>query len=432
MKILIRILFVLVGLNGLAQELTLEQAITIALQNNHNIQIQKNQIEIAKNQATIGNADLLPKVDISGNYSVSQSKTDIQFVTDPAPQKGLESESKSSGLSANLSYTLFDGFGNIRTYQKLQEQEELAEVQTRLNIESTLMQVINGYFEVLRNQTQLEIVKNTLSISKDRLARLEGSYKYGSGNKIDILNAEVDFNTDSANFLNTKQALENAKYNLNYLLGRDIETNFEVVSSTINDGSINYESVKSKAISNNANILLSQTNLSISELDKKINQSRYMPIVAGSLRYGYSGVESTPSVVLSNKSLGLTGALTLTWNLFDGNKKRIALQNAKISMDNNELLRQQAVLSIDKELANYYGLYENNKSLVNLETQNLEVANLNLQRSKELFQQGQITNVDFRQAQLNLLNTQSRLNNAVYAVKITEYEIKRLAGELIQ
>jgi len=432
MKILIRILFVLVGLNGLAQELTLEQAITIALQNNHNIQIQKNQIEIAKNQATIGNADLLPKVDINGNYSVSQSKTDIQFVTDPAPQKGLESESKSSGLSANLSYTLFDGFGNIRTYQKLQEQEELAEVQTRLNIESTLMQVINGYFEVLRNQTQLEIVKNTLSISKDRLARLEGSYKYGSGNKIDILNAQVDFNTDSANFLNTKQALENAKYNLNYLLGRDIETNFEVVSSTINDASINYESVKSKAISNNANILLSQTNLSISELDKKINQSRYMPIVAGSLRYGYSGVESTPSVVLSNKSLGLTGALTLTWNLFDGNKKRIALQNAKISMDNNELLRQQAVLSIDKELANYYGLYENNKSLVNLETQNLEVANLNLQRSKELFQQGQITNVDFRQAQLNLLNTQSRLNNAVYGVKITEYEIKRLAGELIQ
>ncbi len=432
MKILIRILFVLVGLNGLAQELTLEQAITIALQNNHNIQIQKNQIEIAKNQATVGNADLLPKVDISGNYSVSQSTTDIQFVTDPAPQKGLESESKSSGLSANLSYTLFDGFGNIRTYQKLQEQEELAEIQTRLNIESTLMQVINGYFEVLRNQTQLEIVKNTLSISKDRLARLEGSYKYGSGNKIDILNAQVDFNTDSANFLNTKQALENAKYNLNYLLGRDIETNFEVVSSTINDGSINYESVKNKAISNNANILLSQTNLSISELDKKINQSRYMPIVAGSLRYGYSGIESTPSVVLSNKSLGLTGALTLTWNLFDGNKKRIALQNAKISMDNNELLRQQAVLSIDKELANYYGLYENNKSLVNLETQNLEVANLNLQRSKELFQQGQITNVDFRQAQLNLLNTQSRLNNAVYAVKITEYEIKRLAGELIQ
>ncbi len=432
MKILIRILFVLVGFNGIAQELSLEQAITIALQSNHNIQVQKNQIEIAKNNSTIGNANLLPKVDINGNYSVSQSTTDIQFVTDPAPQKGLESESKSSGLSANLSYTLFDGLGNIRTYQKLQEQEELAEVQTRLNIESTLMQVINGYFEVLRNQTQLEIFKNTLAISKDRLARLEGSYQYGSGNKIDILNAQVDFNTDSANVLNTQQALENSKFNLNYLLGREIETDFTVVNFALTEDAVNYESVKSKALSNNANILLSQTNLSVSELDKKINQSKYMPIVAGSLKYGYSSSESSPSVVLSNKSLGLTGALTLTWNLFDGNKKRTALQNAKISMDNNELLRQQAVLSIDKELANYYGLYENNKALVNLETQNLEVAKLNLQRSKDLFQQGQITNVEFRQAQLNLLNTESRLNNAIYATKITEYEIKRLAGELIQ
>ena len=156
-----------------------------------------------------------------------------------------------------------------------------------------------------------------------------------------------------------------------------------------------------------------------------------MPVLATNIGYGYSQSESTPSVVISNSNIGFTGGLTMAWNLFDGKKKKMALQNAQIAIESNELYKQQALLTIDKELANYYGLYKNNLALLELETQNLEAAKLNLQRSKELFKQGQINNVQFRQAQLNVLNSETKLNNAKYSAKITEYQIKRLGGELI-
>jgi len=423
---------VLLSSNVSGQDLSLDQALEIALKNNHNILIQQNQSEVAQRVVNKGNANLLPKVDLNGNLSASQSETDIQFVTDPKPQTGLASEALSSSLKVQVSYTIFNGLANVKTYKKLQEQGRLAELQAKIGIESTLMQVINSYYDVLRNQEQVAIIRSTMAVSADRLNRQQENFKYGSTRKIDVLNAQVDFNSDSSNLINALQTLENAKNNLNYLMGRPIDTAFEVIATgSISEGIKNEEKSLAKSLANNSNLLLAKSQLQISDLDMQINKARYMPVLNGNVSYGYSTSESSPSVVLSNTSIGVTGNLTLAWNLFDGNKRKIALENAQTSIETSAIQEEQAKMSIQVELANYYGLLRSNLTIIDLETNNLEVAKLNLERSRELFQLGQIDNVQFRQAQLNLLNSEIKLNNAKYSAKIMEYQILRLRGELV-
>ena len=85
------------------------------------------------------------------------------------------------------------------------------ELQTKMTIESTLIQVINAYYEVVRVDNQLELVRKSLEISRDRFQRAQINNEYGNASKIDLLNAQVDFNMDSSNVVSGELNLRKSK-----------------------------------------------------------------------------------------------------------------------------------------------------------------------------------------------------------------------------
>jgi len=432
MNKILAVFLLFINAHSYTQHLSLENVIELALEHNHNIIISRSEVQIAKNNNTYGNAGLLPTVDVNGEISISKSNVDILFANQPEPIENANAESYSEALSANLIYVLFSGFGNIRTYHKLNSIGELAEIQTRVNIESTLLSVVSSYYEVLKLQQQLKAKKYLLEISKQRLKRISVTSEYGATTKLNALNAQVDVNTDSSSFLSSIQDLNNAKNSLNFLLGNPMSTTISIAEDDNDLPEIKsleeYENLSKK---NNVNLLLSQMNVELNEWDKKINESRFSPIVAANLRYGYNSSESAPSVVLSNSSLGFTGSVNLIWNLFDGNKKRIALKNAKINLENNKTKIDQTNLSISNELYNYYTTYQNARSIFMLEKKAIEIAKLNLNSSENKYNQGLISTLQFREAQLALLNTEIKLANTYYSAMFNFYQLKRIAGEIL-
>jgi len=424
--------FLLTTQIGLSQAIGLEELIQKALAHNHNILISKTQTNIQKNNQHIGNAGLLPKLALNGNLSISKSIANIEFATEQGLLEDVASESKTQRLNAEMTYTLFNGFGNIRMYKKLKSQYTIAQIQEKLSIESTLIQVINQYYLLLKFQAQEHTYQRTLAISKDRLIRAEKKENYGAIGKINVLNAQVDFNRDSSNLLASTQQLIQAKNTLNFLIGNPITSPIEASVSLIDYNTIeSLEKIDAKAQQNNANILLSNTNLSMSALDKKISTARISPIFNASIGYGYNASESNPSVVLRNNSLGFTGSLNLLWNLFDGNKARNALKNAALILDKNTVQQEQTKLRITKEVHDYYGLYKQHQASFLLESTNLTVTELNLKRSEELFKRGQINNVQFRQAQLALSKARLIKDNAAYNTALYYFQLKRLMGDLL-
>jgi outer membrane protein len=147
--------------------------------------------------------------------------------------------------------------------------------------------------------------------------------------------------------------------------------------------------------------------------------------------YGLNYSENSASIMLKSSSLGFTGALSLSWNLFKGMSHKKELEKSKLLIEANEGKKKEAELALEREFLDLYERLQVNIELLKLEKQNIKTADLNLKRSKELYFNGTLNNVQFRQAQINLLIAQSKLNNLKYQAKLQEFQVLRLSDQLI-
>lgn len=432
MKSLLSIVLILLGISVNAQNvLTLDEAIKNALNNNHNIRLAQNQVESSANKATIGNAGMLPSVDANAGANVSKSTADMEFAGGIPNIEDAESESMGYNAGLSVSYALYDGFGSYYTYQQLKTQNDIATIQERLTIESTVYQVVSLYYQGVNLKYQVDVANEALKNSNERLERVKSNFDFGKSNSLDVLNAEVDLNNDSTNLVNLEYNLLVLKRNLNLLTGGK-ETSYEFDSDFELNALLSKEELEKKTKDNNVNVLLAKSNISSAEINKKIQQSFMMPRVMVSGNYGYNHSESNTSIILSQQSLGLTGAVTFAWNLFDGGKKHTQLQNAKIAIESSEIQYDQAIQTVDNDFNIAMDNYIKMKTLYNLSSKNSEVAKRNFDKSRELFFQGLISGLQYREAQLNLLRSQSQVQSTKVNQKMSELELVRLSGDLIK
>ena len=104
------------------------------------------------------------------------------------------------------------------------------------------------------------------------------------------------------------------------------------------------------------------------------------------------------------------------------------MENTK---NNQELLKQQIKLEVARDVANALGNYENLVEVFEIQEQNVITNKNNFERSKERFNLGQITSIEFRQAQINLINAQTNKNLAKYEAKFAELQLLQQIGQLL-
>ncbi|WP_047247332.1 TolC family protein [Maribacter thermophilus] len=432
----------------IAQEnvLSKEEAVAKALEGNFGIEIAKNEIDIAKNNAGILNSGYLPTLTgtAGANYNNLNSTTEYpgQFEESGEPRADIvidDAESQTYSSAVQLNYTLFDGLGRLYNYKKLKEQYRLSELQARETIENTMLQLFSVYFEVARLTENRNVQMQALEISKQRITRAEYSFEYGQNTKLDILNAQVDVTNDSINLLNTEQQLANAKRDLNVVLNQNLNENFSVDTLINFIPRIKLVEYMEEAMSNNVAILQTEKNLQINEYDIKVSKSGYLPTIGLTGSYGWNLNQSAPSSFLpgqiipgSNRtSYSLALGASLTWNLFDGGGTTVRVKNAKIAYENQELLKKQVALEVNRDMQNAMAIYENMLKIYRIQEQNVVTNQNNFERSKEQFELGRITSIEFRQAQINLLNAQTNKNLAKYDAKLAELQLLQLTGQLL-
>ncbi|BAX82227.1 TolC family protein [Labilibaculum antarcticum] len=396
-----------------AQEaLTLESSIEIALENNLSIKVAKNQYEISANNATKGNAGLLPSLSASANTNYSEHSSD----------------KISSSTSLNFSYTLFDGFGGSYNYKILNLQKERGELITRYNIENTIANVISGFYQLSKAFDDFDVASKNMAISKERLQRNQSKYEFGNINKLEVLNAKVDFNRDSSTYLKSQQFSEELVREMNVLLGRSAETKFQLIPDASEFQSFNLSDLKKRTLEENADYLIQANQLREDDLAVKKAKSGQLPSVSINSSYSYYENE----IVGTNSNTQLTGGVSMSFNIFDGKRKKIEIANARIQKQNTELEYQDKMLELEKNLVNAYADYQYNLKVLALEEDALEAATLNFEQTKEYYQLGQISSTTFREAQLNLVEAQNNKSAARYDTKDSEVNIKKISGSLLK
>ena len=268
--------------------------------------------------------------------------------------------------------------------------------------------------------------------SKDRLQRNRRKLKYGQGTKLDELNAQVDLNNDSIAFASALKDFNNAKRNLNLMLGRNVTDSF-VVDTTVTFQRIpNEQEILQSAQNSNVGALLNEKNLLLSELDIKINKAKYLPKINGSASYSWiESINPVTSFALNNEAYGVNLGLSLSWNLFDGGTTKTRVMSSKITKINREIELYKAREELKTEIYNAYEDYTNRQFTLHAEENNVQTNRLNFSRTQKQLSLGQITAIEFRQAQINLFNALNNFAKAKYDLKIAELGLLQLAGSLI-
>ena len=260
-------------------------------------------------------------------------------------------------------------------------------------------------------------------------------YEYGQATKLEYLNAQVDVNNDSINLITAKQQLSNAKRGLNVILGIDKETTYTVETNVDYTKLINYSEIEQKTLKNNSLLQQNEKNVAISEFNIKVNKANYFPTLNFNASYGFNRTENenlvNPFGARLITSNGLNAGLNLSWNIFDGGARKTRVKNAVIALDNQKIALEQQRVTIKNNLKNTWENYNNQLFILKAQEQNVLTTENNFNRTEERFKLGQITSVEFRQAQINLLNARTALNNSKFDAKLIELQILQLSGDIL-
>ena len=429
-------LFIIIFLttsNVIAQnDLTISTAVKKTLENNLDIKISENFEKIAKNNSSILNNNYLPTFQIGSEINTNKQSIEVET---PSGLSGTLDNTQTDNSSAvvSVNYNIIDASGRKYNYKKSKELYSKSNLEVKEIIENTILQLFTVFYEVSRLSEERKILRNALDISKNRYERKLLEFEYGQTNNLEVLNAEVDVNTDSINFLNTSKKLLNSKRDLNLIMNIDLESEFKIKPEIDFLNKEEIANIFSNDISNNTNLLIADKEVLIADLDKKVAKFSYLPTLGLVGSYGWNKSINDNPYAFYNRSIsdGFSAGINIRWDIFRGGKKIIFNKNSEVNKQNSLLNKQKIELELRKELRNSYQTHLNNLFILEVQKKNLETNKNNFERNLERYKIGLVSSIEFRRAQLNMLNAELSNNSANYQAKLSEAYFLKISGEII-
>ena len=413
-----------------AQELmTVQDAVRIGLANNYDIKVSESNVLIAKENVTYGNAGMLPSAALNLSQSNSrQNTTQTQATGEVRSLDNAKNNNISYGVS--LGWTIFDGFGMFARYETLKELEKQGNLQLKSTIVARVSDIITTYYTIVEQQNLLNAIDSSILISKERLRTAENRFSIGKASRLEVLNVQVNLNTDESAKLRQLDVVKNLKTTLNSLIARPLDMEFSVVSEVIIDQDLKYADLIHRAKESNPDLLAVNLNKKIAELELKTVKANRYPIIRLNGGYNISESESSLGFVAQSNSKGLNYGLTASMNIFDGFNQRRNERISKIRIDQADLQYKNQLLKLETALLQAFQSYTTNIALSKLEETNEQIARQNLNITLDKYRIGTLSAVEFRDAQENFINAISRMNAARLQAKLSEAYLKELVGQV--
>jgi len=408
---------------------SLNEILQDGLKNNFDIQIVRNVSQISKNNNSFGNAGYFPTLEADGTGTESNQHINQQYSNGSDIQKtGVKTTNLTAGIE--LDWTVFNGFLMFAAKHNLNALDKIGMLNFRNQVEISSAAIISAYYNIVRQQEQVKVLKESIKISSIKLDIAKTKFDIGSASKLDYLQAEVDLNADSANYINQVASVKKAKKVLNYLIGEKDTSNYLVADSIILAPAISFNGLQSLALQQNEVILAADARREAALAQIDMAKSGQYPSLTLSSRYNFSDNQAQAGFILLNQANGLNYFGTVRWNLIEGGTVKLGIKNAHINEDIANLTYQDSIASINKQISTNYEDYLANINLVNLVKDNMKFAVENLDIATESYRIGKISLVDFRTAQLGYVNAVTSLENAIYSAKNSEITLMRLTGQI--
>lgn len=408
--------------------LSVPEAIEIGLENNYEIRIVRNDVEKLSNNYAYGKYQFLPGIsaEASQNFDVEN----IEQQRDPAnpPIVNRNARSNQFTASVNLQWTIFDGMRMFISYKMLQELEEMGNLNLRATITSKIADISRGYYLIVLQKEKIAVLENTVDLSEKRYEIAKAAYEVGRSSKLEYLSAQVDLNADRAALIAQEEAYQNAKIELNRIMGVKVDYDFEVSDAITFSQDLDLAMLEESMLEHNPDLLALKQNQHVSELQiSSIRAERY-PRLSINAGYRYRNSETQLGFATTDVRDGYYYGLRGTLPILNGMDIGRRTQNAKIDLETTEVLYHQLQADLMAYLNNRYLAYKNGLKLFQLESENLAIAKENESIAYERYRLGNTNFLELREAQKNAVEAESRLLDAAYNIKVAEIDLNRLSG----
>ncbi len=422
--------------NSVAQELlSPEDAVATALQNNYEIRLSRNDSLVYAIDNSYSNAAFLPRLNANGGLIFNNNNQKQKFA-DGTDRKanGIKSNNVNGQLALN--WILFDGFKMFATRDKLREYLLLGDLVIKNQVIDIVAQVLNTYYNIVRQKQQLKAVEEQMQLNRERLRLAEIKLEVGLGIKPDVLQAKLDLNAQISTQLRQQTLITQLKGDLNRLMAVDKGIDYEVLDSIPIDTTLTLIEIKNNIAETSPGLLFTKKNIDIANITLKEKRAERLPTVSFNSAYNFTQTNNNTVInqfsPLYNQNKGFNYGLITTIPIFNNYISKRNIKQAQADIDFRRLTYENQISLLNTSIENYYRTYELQKKQLLLEETNISLAKENVFIAYERYKQGVTTFLELREAQKSLEDAYNRLIAARYETKLAEIELLRLKGDLVK
>lgn len=438
-----------------SKSLTLDVAIRIALENNHDIHTAQLEIEKANDAVQEAFGYALPSVDLSASFSRFLKKSKIPFLDfeamlnnatygvlfqegvveyDPNKLMPMETELLSmvqrNNYEASIQITqilfnsaVFRGIGASQIYLNLSKELLNAKVA------NVVFQTKQAFYGVLLTKELLQIVSATYENALQNHKNVEALYKEGLVSEYDLFRVEVQAENVRPEVLRLEKALVDAKNGLKLVLGLEQNESIDV------DGSLEYDKLIlpnrteliDEAMMENYDLKSLAIKRDVDEAFVDIDRSDFWPTIAAFGNYTFSG--SSDDYDFQNMQSSVIG-LQFSINLFEGFRTKNRVEQGLVEVKKTEEQISLTKKYITQQIVSQLEELERVKALLNAQERNVTLAQKTYDIANTKYEEGTGTLLDIKNANIELQTARTNRLQTVYDYIIANATLDKLLGRI--
>ncbi len=408
--------------------LTLDEAVNTALKNSFDIQISRNDVQIATINNTQGNAGRLPSVSAGANGSQAINQFSQALSNGTITEKaGVKNINENANITA--SWTVFNGFNVLATKKRLEEIEKQNKALLQSQIQNTIYEVSAKYFDLVRQQNYLKTTVKSISVSEKKLQLVEAKKVNGLANDADYFQALLDYNIANQDLSSQKLLLRQAKIDLKQLIAQNADTNYSAVDTITFGKELILDSIL-QFIETNPQIASAENLIRINELTEKQVAAQRYPSLRLNAGFNFNRNESSAGLQLYNQTYGPAVGINLAIPIYNGGIFSTQQQVQQINSLNARLQKRSLILNYNNTATKVFEAYKTNRLQLENERKNYDLSSKLLDLILKKFNANQATIIDVRTAQKSFEDAGYRVTNIAYLCKLAEIELNRLSNKL--
>jgi len=415
-------------------DMTVDDAVSIALTKNRDIQDAFEETQRAKYQITEAASAAYPQ--ISGLWDYNKNLKPQVFVIQFPDSSGVLRKNRlkmgtdnTMNLGASLTQPIWVG-GKVGTALKAAKIYKKISDETFKSVQQNVASgVATSFFGILLAEEVVNITRESLEQAQKHLANVESLKKAGSATEYDLLRARVQVSNLKPGLMDAENNVALTLLRFKELLGLDPKVTITIKGAlAAPDTSMLSLARHETALQNRPEFRATRQNIDLRKKAVRLAIGDFLPTLSAGTTFAYNGMFDIFKYTAGDWSPYWFANVSLTIPLFTGFKNKAKLAQAKVDLRKAQtsLIKTRDSISIEVEES----VMNLRKAVNQIESQRMNVSEAEkaFEIAGSLFSNGKVTQLEVLDVQLALEVSKTNLVTALYEGKVAEISLKRSLG----